>query len=351
MSAGKIKVSAKKTKPAVKVAKPGAAKKGRILTGHRPTGPRHIGHLVGTLEQWAAMQDDYECYFLIADLHVLTTDYEHAGRIQQNISDVMVDWLAAGLDPKRATFVRQSALMEHAQLALLFGMFTTVARLERVPTYKEQIQQLGLNPSLGLLTYPVLQSADILVYKANLVPVGEDQLPHIELTREIARRFNTLYGETFPEPEGLLTKTPRLPGVDNRTMHASYGNSIRLGDTPEETAKKIMSMYTDPKRIHASDPGTVEGNPVFDYHEVFNPNKDQIEDFKKRYREGKVGDVEVKKSLAEALNAYLAPLRERRAELIKDPKAALRVLDEGTQKARPLVQATLKEVLEKMGLK
>jgi tryptophanyl-tRNA synthetase len=351
MSAGKIKVTAKKTKPAVKVAKSGVAKKGRILTGHRPTGPRHIGHLVGTLEQWAAMQDDYECYFLIADLHVLTTDYEHAGGIQQNISDVMVDWLAAGLDPKRATFVRQSALMEHAQLALLFGMLTTVARLERVPTYKEQIQQLGLNPSLGLLTYPVLQSADILVYKANLVPVGEDQLPHIELTREIARRFNTLYGETFPEPEGLLTKTPRLPGVDNRTMHASYGNSIRLGDTPEETAKKIMSMYTDPKRIHASDPGTVEGNPVFDYHEVFNPNKDQIEDFKKRYREGKVGDVEVKKSLAEALNAYLAPLRERRAELIKDPKAALRVLDEGTEKARPLVQATLKEVLEKMGLK
>jgi tryptophanyl-tRNA synthetase len=351
MSAGKIKVSAKKTKPAVKVAKPGAAKNGRILTGHRPTGPRHIGHLVGTLEQWAAMQDDYECYFLIADLHVLTTDYEHAGGIQQNISDVMVDWLAAGLDPKRATFVRQSALMEHAQLALLFGMLTTVARLERVPTYKEQIQQLGLNPSLGLLTYPVLQSADILVYKANLVPVGEDQLPHIELTREIARRFNTLYGETFPEPEGLLTKTPRLPGVDNRTMHASYGNSIRLGDTPEETAKKIMSMYTDPKRIHASDPGTVEGNPVFDYHEVFNPNKDQIEDFKKRYREGKVGDVEVKKRLAEVLNAHLRPLRERRAELVKKPDEALRILSEGTESARPLIEATTKEVLEKMGLR
>ncbi|HKY79260.1 MAG TPA: tryptophan--tRNA ligase [Anaerolineales bacterium] len=328
-----------------------AKAKGRILTGHRPTGPRHIGHLVGTLEQWAAMQDDYECFFLIADLHVLTTDYEHPGSIQQNISDVMVDWLAAGLDPKRATFVRQSALMEHAQLALLFGMLTTVSRLERVPTYKEQIQQLGLNPSLGLLTYPVLQSADILIYKANLVPVGEDQLPHIELTREIARRFNTLYGETFPEPEGLLTKTPRLPGTDNRMMHSSYGNSIRLGDTPEETAKKIMSMYTDPKRIHATDPGTVEGNPVFDYHDVFNPNKDEIEDFKKRYREGKVGDVEVKRRLAEALNAYLTPLRARRAELIKNPKEALRVLDEGTEKARPLVQATLKEVMGKMGLK
>jgi tryptophanyl-tRNA synthetase len=263
-----------------------ATKKGRILTGHRPTGPRHIGHLVGTLEQWASMQDDYECYFLIADLHVLTTDYEHPARIQQNITEVMIDWLAAGLDPARATLVRQSALLEHAQLALLFGMLTTVARLERVPTYKDQIQNLGLNPSAGLLNYPVLQSADIMVYKANLVPVGEDQLPHIELTREIARRFNTLYGETFPEPEGLLTKTPRLPGTDNRTMHSSYGNSIRLGDSPEETPKKVMSMYTDPTRLRATDPGTVEGNPVFDYHAVFNPNVDEVEDFKTRYRDG-----------------------------------------------------------------
>lgn len=328
-----------------------AKNKGRILTGHRPTGPRHIGHLLGTLEQWAAMQDDYECYFLIADLHVLTTDFEHPERIQSNIADVMVDWLAVGLDPKRATFVRQSALLEHAQLALLFGMLTTVARLERVPTYKDQIQNLGLNPSAGLLNYPVLQSADILIYKANLVPVGEDQLPHIELTREIARKFNTQYGNTFPEPEGLLTKTPRLPGTDNRTMHNSYGNTIRLGDTPEETTKKVMSMYTDPKRLRATDPGTVEGNPVFEYHDVFNPNKDEVEDFKQRYRAGKVGDVEVKRRLAEALNEYLAPLRAHRADLIKDPKAAVRILDEGTEAARPLVQATFQEAMQKMGLK
>lgn len=326
-------------------------KKGRILTGHRPTGPRHIGHLLGTLEQWASMQDDYECYFLIADLHVLTTDFEHPQRIQSNIADVMVDWLAAGLDPKRATFVRQSALLEHAQLALLFGMLTTVARLERVPTYKDQIQNLGLNPSAGLLNYPVLQSADILVYKANLVPVGEDQLPHIELTREVARKFNTQYGNTFPEPEGLLTKTPRLPGTDNRTMHNSYGNTIRLGDTPEETTKKVMSMYTDPTRLRATDPGTVEGNPVFEYHDAFNTNKDEVEDFKQRYRAGKVGDVEVKKRLAEVLNEYLKPIRARRAELVKDPQAAVRVLDEGTESARPLVQATFNEAMEKMGLK
>jgi tryptophanyl-tRNA synthetase len=328
-----------------------AGKKGRILTGHRPTGPRHIGHLVGTLEQWAKMQDDYECFFLIADLHVLTTDYEHPERIQQNIATVVTDWIASGIDPKRATLVRQSALMEHSQLALLFGNLATVARLERVPTYKEQIQNLGLNPSVGLLTYPVLQSADILVYKANLVPVGEDQMPHIELTREIARRFNTLYGETFPEPEGLLTKTARLPGVDNRTMHSSYGNSIQLGDTPEETTKKVMSMYTDPTRLRATDPGTVEGNPVFDYHEVFNPNADEVADFKERYRAGKVGDVEVKKRLAEALNEYLAPIRARRSELLKNPAESIRLLDEGTEKARPLVQATLDEAFRKMGLK
>ncbi len=297
------------------------------------------------------MQDDYECFFLIADLHVLTTDYEHPKSIQQNIVDVVTDWLAAGIDPKRATLVRQSALMEHAQLALLLGNLATVARLERVPTYKEQIQQLNLNPSLGLLTYPVLQSADILIYKANLVPVGEDQLPHIELTREIARRFNTLYGNTFPEPEGLLTKTARLPGTDNRTMHSSYNNAIRFMESEEETTKKVMSMYTDPTRLRATDPGTVEGNPVFEYQDVFNPNKDEVADFKKRYREGKVGDVDVKKNLAAALNKYLAPIRKRRAELAKDPKKVIKILDEGTEKARPLVRATLDEVLKKMGLK
>jgi tryptophanyl-tRNA synthetase len=328
-----------------------AKTKGRILTGHRPTGPRHIGHLVGTLEQWAKMQDDYECFFLIADLHVLTTDYEHPKSIQQNIVDVVTDWLAAGIDPQRATLVRQSALMEHSQLALLFGNLTTVSRLERVPTYKEQIQQLNLNPSLGLLSYPVLQSADILIYKANLVPVGEDQLPHIELTREIARRFNTLYGNTFPEPEGLLTKTARLPGTDNRTMHSSYNNAIRFYESEEETTKKVMSMYTDPTRLRATDPGTVEGNPVFEYQDVFNPNKDEVADFKKRYREGKVGDVDVKKNLATALNKYLAPIRARRTELAKDPKKVIQVLDEGTEKARPLVRATLDEVLVKMGLR
>lgn len=325
-------------------------KKKRVLTGHRPTGPRHIGHLVGTLESWARLQDNYECFFLIADLHVLTTDYEHPGRVKSNILELLADWLAAGIDPGRARIVLQSALPQHAQLAGLVGNLVTVARLERVPTYKEQVQQLNLNPSLGLLAYPLLQSADILIYKAETVPVGEDQLPHIELTREVARRFNLLYGETFPEPEGLLSNMPRLPGTDNRAMHTSYGNTIALRDTEEETRGKVMGMFTDPTRIHAHDPGHVEGNPVFTYHDMFNPNRAEIEDFKERYRAGKIGDVAVKRRLAIALNEYLAPLRQRRAEFIRHPDDLIDILYQGTRAALPLVQETLEEVQQKMGL-
>jgi len=325
-------------------------KKGRILTGHRVTGPRHIGHLVGTLENWRQLQDIYDCYFLIADLHVLTTDYEHPERIQNNILEVLADWIASGIDPQKSVIVQQSRVPAHAQLSLLFSMLVTVARLNRVPTYKEQTQQLNLTPSLGLLTYPVLQAADILIYKADVVPVGEDQLPHIELTREIARRFNQLYGETFPEPEGLLSTTPRLPGTDNRTMHSSYGNTILLKDSPEETTRKVMNMYTDPTRIHATDPGHVEGNPVFAYHDIFNPDKAQVEEFKERYRQGRIGDVEVKRRLAEALNEYLAPIRQKRAELIAHPDDLRDILHEGTERVRPLAEETLAEVMTRMGL-
>ncbi|MFZ5911965.1 MAG: tryptophan--tRNA ligase [Chloroflexota bacterium] len=324
--------------------------KKRILTGHRPTGPRHLGHLVGTLENWARLQDSHECLFLVADLHILTTDYAHSRQVQENILDMLADWLAAGIDPQRATIVLQSIIPEHAQLALLLGMLTTVARLERVPTYKEQVKELDLQPSLGLLTYPVLQAADILVYKANVVPVGEDQLPHIELTRETARRFNQAYGQTFPEPKALLSKAARLPGLDNRTMHTSYDNAIYLQDTPEETARKVMSMYTDPARIHAADPGHVDDNPVFTYHEVFNPDQAEVEDLKSRYRAGKVGDVEVKSRLAEVLNAYLSPLRARRAALIAQPKMLMEVLFSGTVKAKFIAQQTLEEVYARMGL-
>lgn len=324
--------------------------KKRILTGHRPTGPRHIGHLVGTLENWTRLQDTHECFFLVADLHVLTTSHTQPERIQDNILNMLADWLAAGIDPSRSTIVLQSIIPEHAQLSLLFSMLTSVARLERVPTYKEQIKELNLQPTLGLLTYPVLQAADILLYKAQVVPVGEDQLPHIELSREIARRFNQTYGETFPQPDALLSHAARLPGVDNRTMHTSYGNSILLKDTPEETERKIMSMYTDPTRVHVTDPGHVDDNPVFVYHDIFNPNKDEVDELKSRYRRGSVGDVEVKHRLVEVLNAYLAPLRERRAEYISQPKLLLEVLFSGTVKAKFIAQQTLEQAYQKMGL-
>ncbi len=324
--------------------------KNRILTGHRPTGPRHIGHLLGTLESWAALQDTHECLFLVADLHVLTTDYTHPERIQENILNMLADWLAAGIDPSRATIVLQSAIPEHAQLSLLLGMLVSVARLERVPTYKEQAKELNLQPSLGLLTYPVLQAADILVYKANTVPVGEDQLPHIELAREAARRFNQTYGMVFPEPEALLSRAARLPGTDNRIMHTSYGNAIYLRDSPEETTRKVMGMYTDPTRIHPHDPGHIEGNPVFVYHDVFNPDTEEVEEFKLRYQAGRIGDVEIKKRLAEILNTYLSPLRERRAGIISRPKMLRETLHAGTERARLIARQTLEEVLGCMGL-
>ncbi len=325
--------------------------KKRLLTGDRPTGKLHIGHYVGSLKNRLRLQDEYECFFLIADLHVLTTDYEHSDRIQSNILEVLADWLAAGIDPNRAHIILQSAVPPHSQLTLLLSMLATVSRLNRVPTYKEQVRELHLQPSLGLLTYPVLQAADILVYKANLVPVGEDQLPHLELSRELARRFNQLYGETFPEPEALLSNMARLPGTDNRTMHTSYGNIIQLKDTAEETTQKVMSMYTDPTRIHPTDPGHVEGNPVFTYMDVFNPNREEVEELKERYRLGRVGDVEVKRRLAVVMNDYLADLRRRRAEYQAHPDELYEVLMAGTAQARPIAQAILDEAMVKMGIK
>lgn len=324
------------------------AKKGTILTGHRPTGRRHLGHLVGTLRNWARLQADYECYFLIADWHVLTTDPEHTDLIEDNVEQMIYDWLAAGIDPERSTIVMQSMVPEHAELALLLGMLVSVARLERNPTYKEMVQQLGLKEraSAGLLIYPVLQTADILIYKGDTVPVGEDQAPHIELSREIARRFNRIYGDTFPEPQVLLSDAPRLPGIDNRTMHASYGNAIPLSATAEEIRELVMQMYTDPTRIHPTDPGNVEGNPVFTYHDLFNSDVDQVAEFKDRYREGKIGDVEVKKVLAEVLVEELRPFREVRSE--RSAQEIREIVEEGSGKAREVAQATMAEVRRAM---
>ncbi len=324
--------------------------KGRILTGHRPTGPRHLGHLVGTLRTWASLQDQYQCFFLIADLHVMTTDYNHPERIQPNTIGMLADWLAAGIDPQRSTVVLQSAVPEHAQLSLLLGMITSVGRLERVPTYKDQIQTLNLVPSLGLITYPVLQAADILLYRAEKIPVGEDQLPHLELAREITRRLNQTYGMAFPEPQPILSATPRLPGVDNRTMHTSYGNAIFLKDTPEETTQKVMGMFTDPTRIHATDPGHIENNPLFTYLDVFDQDLAREADLKQAYQAGAVGDVEVKRYLADVLNQTLAPLREKRASLMTRPDDLIEMLRAGTAFARQYARDTLTEVQDKMGL-
>ncbi|HPH95623.1 MAG TPA: tryptophan--tRNA ligase [Anaerolineaceae bacterium] len=321
-----------------------------ILTGHRPTGPCHIGHLVGTLQNWARFQDSYTCFFLIADLHVLTTDYEAAGRIQANTLERLFDWLAAGIDPQRAHLVLQSALPEHAYLSVLLANLVTVARLERNPTYKEQVQQLNLTPSAGLLTYPVLQAADILIYRATHVPVGEDQLPHVELTREVARRFNQLYGDFFSEPEAVLAEQARLPGIDNRTMHTSYGNAIFIKDTPEETTRKVMRMYTDPTRLHATDPGHVEDNPVFTYLDLFDPDRQRLAELKEAYRAGQVGDVEVKRLLAGLLNEALAPMRARRADYAAHPDLVFDLLHEGTAFARLVVKENLAYALRQMGL-
>lgn len=322
----------------------------RVLTGHRPTGPRHIGHLYGTLVNWIRLQESYDCFFLVADLHILTTDYEHPAQIGQHSLEVVTDWLAAGIDPQRSAFILQSAIPEHTQLSMLFSMLVSVARLERVPTYKEQVQELNLNPSLGLLTYPVLQAADILLYKAGTVPVGEDQLPHIELTREITRRFNQLYGETFPVPEPLLSANPRIPGIDNRTMHTSRANAIFLKDSPEETTRKVMQMYTDPTRLRATDPGHIEDNPVFAYLDIFETDPAQLAQMKALYQAGKIGDVAVKQHLAQRMNASLAPLRERRQEIAARPSQLIEILNAGTERARPIAKNTLEQVMDKMGL-
>jgi tryptophanyl-tRNA synthetase len=327
-------------------------KPNRILTGHRPTGPRHIGHLVGTLRNWVKLQETARCFFLAADLHVLTTDFQHPDRIQANLIEMVTDWLAAGIDPAKSTLVLQSAVPEHSQLCILLSMLVTESRLRRVPTYKEQVQQLNLQPSLGLLTYPVLQAADILLYQADTVPVGEDQLPHLELAREIVRRFNQLYNAELVEPAPLLSSQPRLPGTDNRTMHTSYGNAIYLRDTPAETTRKVMSMYTDPTRLRATDPGHVEGNPVFGYLDEFDPDPSGLVELKRLYQAGKVGDVEVKQRLAAALNQALAPLRQRREEISRRGAGAIEeILFAGTQKARQSARDTLKQVMDAMGLK
>ena len=326
----------------------------RILTGDRPTGKLHIGHYLGSLRSRVRLQDEYECFFIIADLHTLTTkpEKEHVEELADNARSATLDYLACGIDPAKSVIYLQSAVPEVCELAILFDNLITVPRLSRVPSLKEMAQGAGIEEMpFGLLGYPVLQAADILLPRSHLVPVGKDNEAHVEVTREIARRFNFLYGETFPIPEVLVAEQGSLVGTDGQAkMSKSLGNAIYLSDDEKSVTKKVMGMYTDPKRVSADVPGTVEGNPVFVYHDAFNPDKAEIEDLKARYRAGKVGDVEVKEKLAKALNAFLDPIRERRAKYEAQSGLADEVVYDGTLKMREEARKTLSLATKAMGL-
>ncbi|OGY25670.1 MAG: tryptophan--tRNA ligase [Candidatus Woykebacteria bacterium RBG_16_43_9] len=337
----------------------------RILTGDRPTGKLHLGHYVGSLKNRLRLQDEYispqerkyEVYLLVADLHALTTNTD-TSQLKQNTKDLVLDQLSVGIDPKKVIFCVQSAIPEAQELAVIFSMLVQKPRLERIPTLKDMLRDLKIeSPSLGLLSYPVLQTADILMVKADLVPVGKDQASHIELTREIVERFNLTYRSVFQLPEALIPKDlGTLPGIDGKAkMSKSLGNAIFLSDSEKEVEQKVAKMYTDPTRIHPTDPGHVEENPVFIYLDAFGSTsspqvRKKVEDYKKQYREGKVGDVEVKQFLVEVLNKFLDPIRKKRALLDKESRLVEKILEEGTEQARSEAKQTLKQVKEAMKL-
>ncbi len=324
-----------------------------LVTGDRPTGRLHLGHLVGSLYNRIAFQDEYDCYFLVADLHMLTTHYDKVKEVEQNTLEMVMDWLSVGMDPNKSTFYVQSQIPYITELYAMLAMICGVPRAERIPTLKEKIQDMGVgdNYSVGLLGYPVLMAADILMFKATKVPVGDDQLSHVELTRELARRFNFLYGEFFEEPDPVISETSRLVGTDgDRKMSKSLDNCIYLSDDEKQVNKRVMSMFTDPNRIRADIPGKVEGNPVFIYHDAFNTNIPEIEDLKERYRTGNVGDVEVKKKLAAAINELLQPFRDKRAEYEKRPDDVRDILREGTSRAREKAHEIMDQIISAMGL-
>jgi len=324
----------------------------RILTGDRPTGDLHLGHYVGSLANRVRLQDEYECFFIIADYHALTTAYDRSAEVQGNIRSLVLDYLSVGMDPERSTIFLQSLVPEIPELYMLFSMLVSVPRLQRMPALKEVMRDLKLETAtLGLLEYPVLQAADILCVRGDMVPVGKDQASHVELTREIARRFNDLYRPVFPLPEALIGEVPTLPGTDGKTkMSKSVGNAIFLSDDADTVRRKVMSMYTDPTRIHATDPGHVRGNPVFTYHDAFNADKEEVADLKRRYRRGRVGDVEVKQRLIRVLDAFLEPIRERRARYEARPGLTEEIVEAGSRRARQEAQETLRLAREAMGL-
>ncbi|MGE5303349.1 MAG: tryptophan--tRNA ligase [Alphaproteobacteria bacterium] len=322
-----------------------------IVSGARPTGRLHLGHLHGALKNWVRLQEEYRCYFFVADWHALTTDYASPQGINQSTLEMVMDWLAVGMDPVRSVLFRQSRIEEHAELFLLFSMITPVPWLERNPTYKEQIKELvGKDLStFGFLGYPVLQAADITIYKANKVPVGVDQAPHVELTREIVRRFNQIYRPIFPEPEVLLTETQKLPGLDGRKMSKSYNNAVFLSDSPKEIDQKLSRMMTDPARVKRTDPGEPEKCPAFQLHKIY-CTADEIDYVSKGCRTAGIGCLECKKVMIKHVIEELTPIQEKRAALEKKPNEVEDVLASGNQVARHKAAETMAEVRETLGL-
>jgi tryptophanyl-tRNA synthetase len=331
--------------------------KKRILTGDRPTGKLHLGHYVGSMKNRVALQDAYDCYFIIADLHTLTTksEKEHLDELDQNIYDVVLDYLAVGIDPEKSVIFLQSAIPEEYELTLLLGNLVSVPRLSRLPSIKDMARAANMDDEtvpFGLVGYPVLQAADILLPRAHLVPVGKDNEAHVEITREIARRFNRMYGaEVFPEPDVMIGEVPTLVGTDGQAkMSKSLGNAIMLSDDAKTVEQKVRGMYTDPNRVRADIPGRVEGNPVFIYHDAFNPDVAEVSELKERYRQGGVGDVEVKRKLARAINDFLEPVRERRATYASRPGLVEEILVEGTRQMQQEAVKTMAMVYDAMGL-
>ncbi len=322
-----------------------------VLSGMRPSGPLHLGHWVGALSNWVKLQDQYECYYEIATWHALTTEYENPYELKDWIKDMLVDWISVGLDPQKCVMFNQSDVKEHAELHLLLSMLIPVSWLERVPTYKEQQREITNRDlsTYGFLGYPVLQTADIIIYKANWVPVGEDQVPHVELAREIVRRFNNFYGETFPEPQAYLTPVPRLSGIDGRKMSKSYGNAILLKDHPEEVERKILPMVTDTRRKRRSDPGEPEDCPVYDYHKVFSSQEDRKE-IETGCRSAGIGCIDCKKILIKNLKIFMDPIRERRDNLLRTTGLVEEILLNGAQKAKKKASQTMEEVYRNIGL-
>ena len=321
-------------------------KKGRVFSGMRPTGRLHLGNLFGALTTWVELQDEYECFYGIVDWHALTTAYEEPEELGENIREIVIDWLSVGLDPERSVLMLQSKVKEHAELHLLLSMLVPVPWLERVPTYKDQVKQFsGMGKDIatyGFLGYPVLMAADILVYKATAVPVGEDQVPHIELTREIARRFNHLYGTVFPEPQAMLNEVPVLPGIDGRKMSKSYGNEILISARPEEIRERVQMMVTDPARVKRNDPGHPEVCSVYEFHKVF--TRDRVTELDAECRRAGIGGVDCKGLLVRSLTRWLEPIYARRRQIESNPSLVREVLEEGSKKAKVYAGRTLEEV-------